>query len=132
MELPVVTAKKLIASGQYSWIDELYFGAIPEEADTTGDKTIVLVTSVTEPLGKFNNDSPSALEANLQVQIFYGNNYAGSVLDAQLQLVNLFINNGWNISGREPNILDPDTNQVIATFTVSKSFQLKLKEVINQ
>lgn len=127
MEQPVVNAKKLIASGQYSWIDELYFTQIPQEADTTGDKTIVLVTSVTEPLGKFNNDSPSALDANIQVQIFYGNKYEGSVLDAQLQLINLFINNGWNISGREPNTLDPDTNQVTATFTVSKSFPLKLE-----
>lgn len=127
MELPVVTAKKLIASGQYSWIDELYFNQIPEEADTTGDKTIVLVTSVTEPLGRFKNDTPSALEANLQVQIFYGNKFEGSTLDAQLQLINLFISNGWNISGREPNILDPDTNQVTATFTVSCNFTLKIE-----
>lgn len=127
MELPVVTAKKLIASSNYSWIDELYFNQIPEEADTTGDKTIVLVTSVTEPLGKWKNDTPSALEANLQVQIFYGNNFEGSTLDAQLQLINLFINNGWNISGREPNILDPDTNQVTATFTASCNFTLNFE-----
>lgn len=127
MELPVVTAKKLIASGQYSWIDELYFNQIPKEADTTGDKTIVLVTSVTEPLGQFKNDSPSALEANLQVQIFYANNFEGSTLDAQLQLINLFINNGWNISGREPNTIDPHTDQVTATFTVSCNFTLNFE-----
>lgn len=127
MELPVVTAKKLIASSKYPWIDELYFAQIPEEADTTGDKTIVLVTSVTEPLGQFKNDTPSALEANLQVQIFYGNKFEGSTLDAQLQLINLFINNGWNISGREPNTIDPNTSQVTATFTVSCNFTIKLK-----
>ncbi|TYA96768.1 DUF806 family protein [Lactobacillus sp. SL9-6] len=127
MELPVVTAKKLIASSNYSWIDELYFSQIPEEADTSGDKTIVLITSVTEPLGRYKNDTPSALEANLQVQIFYGNNFEGSTLDTQLQLINLFINNGWNISGREPNILDPDTNQVTATFTVTCNFTLNFE-----
>lgn len=127
MELPVVTAKKLIASSKHPWIDELYFNQIPEEADTTGDKTIVLVTSVTEPLGQFKNDSPSALEANLQVQIFYANKFEGSTLDAQLQLINLFISNGWNISGREPNILDPDTNQVTATFTVSCHFTINFE-----
>lgn len=127
MELPVVNAKKLIASSRYPWIDELYFTQIPEEADTTGDKTIVLITSVTEPLGQFKNDTPSALEANLQVQIFYGNNFEGSALDAQLQLINLFINNGWYISSREPNILDPDTNQVTATFTVSCHFTINFE-----
>lgn len=127
MELPVVTAKKLIASSKYPWINELYFTQIPEEADTTGDKTIVLITSVKEPLGQFKNDSPSALEANLQVQIFYGNKFEGNTLDAQLQLVNLFINNGWYISSREPNILDPDTNQVTATFTVSCNFTINFE-----
>jgi len=127
MELPVVTAKKLIASRKYPWINELYFTQIPEEADTTGDKTIVLITSVTEPLGRYKNDTPSALEANLQVQIFYGNNFEGSTLDAQLQLINLFISNGWYISSREPNILDPDTNQVTATFTVSCNFTINLE-----
>lgn len=127
MELPVVTAKKLIASSKYPWIDELYFTQVPEEADTTGDKTIVLITSVTEPLGQFKNDTPSALEANLQVQTFYGSKFEGNILDAQLQLINLFINNGWYISSREPNTLDPDTNQVTATFAVTCHFTLNFE-----
>lgn len=126
MELPIVTAKKLIATGNFTWIDELYFGQIPAEADTTGTKTIVLVTSVTEPFGKYNNDSPSVLDATVQVQIFFEKDTQMNVLDAQLQLVNLFIQDDWQLSNREPNVIDPDTNQVTALFYASKNFTLTL------
>ena len=71
MELPVMTVYQLIQSLHYGWIDQLYSMNIPPGADTSGKQTIVLVTSVTEPLGGYRNDRFSNLQANIQIQIFW-------------------------------------------------------------
>lgn len=84
MELPVMTVYHLVQSLQYGWIDELYSMNIPPGADTSGNQTIVLITSITEPLGGFRNDQFSNLQANIQIQIFWKKNHKKIFLTMKL------------------------------------------------
>ncbi|MDN6765839.1 MAG: DUF806 family protein, partial [Lactiplantibacillus plantarum] len=117
MELPVMTVYQLIQSLHYGWIDELYSMNIPPGADTSGKQTIVLITSITEPLGGFRNDQFSNLQANIQIQIFWKKETQENIFNNEVALMNDLENQDWLVSSHEPNTVDPDTDQVTATFS---------------
>lgn len=125
MELPVMTVYQLIQSLHYGWIDELYSMNIPPGADTSGKQTIVLVTSVTEPLGGYRNDRFSNMQANIQIQIFWKKETQENIFNEEVTLMNNLENQDWLVSSHEPNTVDPDTDQITATFSVSKTITMK-------
>ncbi|WP_366510932.1 DUF806 family protein [Levilactobacillus brevis] len=125
IKLPVTQVYETIKANKPAWIDGLYPENIPNIVDKSGSKTLVLLTSVTEPLSGYRNDTFSEISASIQVQIFFSKTVAINVLDAQLGLMNLLDDNGWIIATRYPNVVDPYTEQVTATFSVFKNIKIK-------
>lgn len=125
MELPVMTVYHLVQSLHYGWIDQLYPMNIPPGADTSGNQTIVLITSITEPLGGFRNDQFSNMQANIQVQIFWKKETQENIFNNEVALMNDLENQDWLVSSHEPNTVDPHTDQVTATFSVTKTIIVK-------
>lgn len=125
IKLPVTQVYEIIKANKSSWIDGLYPENIPNIVDKSGSKTLVLITSVSEPLSGFKNDTFSELNVSIQVQVFFSKTISINVLDAQLELMNLLDANGWIIATRYPNVVDPDTEQVTATFSVFKKLKIE-------
>ncbi len=125
MELPVMTVYQLIQSLHYDWIDQLYSMNIPPGADTSGKQTIVLITSITEPLGGYRNDQFSNMQANIQIQIFWKKETQENIFNNEVALMNDLENQDWLVSSHEPNTVDPHTDQVTATFSVTKTIIVK-------
>ncbi|MDS1015178.1 DUF806 family protein [Lentilactobacillus buchneri] len=86
---------------------------------------MVLVTSVTEPLGGFRNDQFSNLQANIQIQIFWKKKTQENIFNNEVALMNDLENQDWLVSSHEPTTVDPDTDQVTATFSVTKTIIVK-------
>lgn len=113
--MPTKRAKALIESASFSMLDKIYTYNIPEsETDNVGS-TICLITDVrTDPALSGNLDF-HAFNQEIEVQIFYALN-APDPDKFESQLQHLFIKNGWVELDNRGHTLDPDTNQLTATF----------------
>ena len=113
--MPTKRAKSLIESASFSMLDKIYTYNIPEsETDNVGS-TICLITDVrTDPALSGNLDF-HAFNQEIEVQIFYALN-APDPDEFESQLQHLFIKNGWVELDNRGHTLDPDTNQLTATF----------------
>ena len=108
-------AKALIQSASFSMLDKIYTYNIPESETDNVDSTICLITDVrTDPALSGNLDF-HAFNQEIEVQIFYALN-APDPDEFESQLQHLFIKNGWVELENRGHTLDPDTNQLTATF----------------
>ena len=108
-------AKALIESASFSMLDKIYTYNIPESETDNVDSTICLITDVrTDPALSGNLDF-HAFNQEIEVQIFYALN-APDPDEFESQLQHLFIKNGWVELDNRGHTLDPDTNQLTATF----------------
>jgi Protein of unknown function (DUF806). len=71
MDMPIVTAKKMIESKKFSWLDGVYSGSMPEEIEDNVDKTIVLVTEWLNEPTRYANQSFKGWTIGVQVQTFF-------------------------------------------------------------
>ena len=113
--MPTKRAKALIESASFSMLDKIYTYNIPESETDNVDSTICLITDVrTDPALSGNLDF-HAFNQEIEVQIFYALN-APDPDEFESQLQHLFIKNGWVELDNRGHTLDPDTNQLTATF----------------
>ena len=113
--MPTKRAKSLIESASFSMLDKIYTYNIPESETDNVDSTICLITDVrTDPALSGNLDF-HAFNQEIEVQIFYALN-APDPDEFESQLQHLFIKNGWVELDNRGHTLDPDTNQLTATF----------------
>lgn len=113
--MPTKRAKSLIESASFSMLDKIYTYNIPESETDNVDSTICLITDVrTDPALSGNLDF-HAFYQEIEVQIFYALN-APDPDEFESQLQHLFIKNGWVELDNRGHTLDPDTNQLTATF----------------
>lgn len=108
-------AKALIQSASFKILDEIYTYNIPQSEDNNVDKTICLITDVRTDPALPGNEDFHALDKEVEVQIFYGLS-APDPDEFETQLQHLFIQNGWSELDNRGHTLDPDTNQLTATF----------------
>lgn len=126
MDMPTVTAKKMIEDKNFSWVDGVYHGSIPEEIKDNVDKTVVLVTEWLNEPARYANQSFKGWTIGVQVQTFFKlKEQPISLIDAEIAMARLFKNNGWQIDDSKTNIKDPDTKQWSQSFLFSKNINLK-------
>ena len=108
-------AKALIQSAHFNILNEVYTYTIPSNEDDNADKTICLITDVRTDPALPGNEDFHAFDKEVEVQVFYGLN-APDPDEFESQLQHLFIKNGWVELDNRGHTLDPDTNQLTATF----------------
>ena len=107
-------ASNLIESFNFSEIDKVYTFNLPQEAQDSTDKTIVLITDTDTSLA-FGNDDFYSKDREVELQIFYKLNPDFDPDELETKLLKYFIENNWTIADIRGHILDPDTKQL--TFT---------------
>ena len=126
MDMPTVTAEKLIKSANFNWVDSIYRGSIPEEVIDNTDTTVINITEWLSEPGKYANQSFKWWTIGVGIQIFFKKGkQAMSLIDAEIELARLFQKNNWSIDQSKNNVKDPGTEQMSQVFLFSKNILLK-------
>ena len=113
-------AVALISAASLVGIDEVYGNNLPQEAVDSLDKTVVLVTdAANNPSGYGNNDF-WRLNQEVEVQIWYSQDFANDPEVLEVSLMKLFVHSDWQVSAVRQRTLDPDTQQLMNTFYFSR------------
>lgn len=113
--LAVLRAQKLMQGMKDSLLDAVYTSNLPaEEVDDTS-RTVALITDVRADLALPGNGDFHAQDKQVEVQIYYkldGDNPD----EFETKLKHLFIQNGWVMTDNRGHTVDPNTQQLTATF----------------
>lgn len=113
--LAVLRAQKLMQGMKDSPLDAVYTSNLPaEEVDDTS-RTVALITDVRADLALPGNGDFHAQDKQVEVQIYYkldGDNPD----EFETKLKHLFIQNGWVMTDNRGHTVDPNTQQLTATF----------------
>lgn len=113
--LAVLRAQKLMQGMKDSPLDAVYTSNLPaEEVDDTS-RTVALITDVRADLALPGNGDFHAQDKQVEVQIYYkldGDNPD----EFETKLKHLFIQNGWVMIDNRGHTVDPNTQQLTATF----------------
>lgn len=113
--LAVLRAQKLMQGMKDSPLDAVYTSNLPaEEVDDTS-RTVALITDVRSDLALPGNEDFHAQDKQVEVQIYY--KLDGDDPDEfETKLKHLFIQNGWVMIDNRGHTVDPNTQQLTATF----------------
>lgn len=113
--LAVLRAQKLMQGMKDSPLDAVYTSNLPaEEVDDTS-RTVALITDVWAGLALPGNGDFHAQDKQVEVQIYY--KLDGDDPDEfETKLKHLFIQNGWVMIDNRGHTVDPNTQQLTATF----------------
>lgn len=113
--LAVLRAQKLMQGMKDSPLDAVYTSNLPaEEVDDTS-RTVALITDVRADLALPGNEDFHAQDKQVEVQIYY--KLDGDDPDEfETKLKHLFIQNGWVMTDNRGHTVDPNTQQLTATF----------------
>lgn len=130
MQLPTVTAFKLLQSANFEWIDQMFRDGLPEEVGDVDDQTIVDITEWLNEPTYYANQTFKGWLIGVEIQIFYSNSLPAefNIMDAEIKLADLFKKDDWNIEQSKNHIQDPDTGQVSKVFYFSKILLIKEKK----
>lgn len=130
MQLPTVTAFKLLQSANFEWIDQMFRDGLPEEVGDVDDQTIVDITEWLNEPAYYANKTFKGWNIGVEIQIFYSNSLPAefNMMDAEIKLADLFKKDDWNIEQSKNHIQDPDTGQVSKVFYFSKILLIKEKK----
>ena len=114
----VLEAKSLVESSSFSEIDNIYTNNIPAELTTedVSNKTIMLITHVNSKADLAGNKDFYMLDRQIEVQIFYNLNIDYDPESFELELKRLFYSNDYELTDDRGHTVDPDTQQLTATF----------------
>lgn len=113
--LAVLRAQRLMQGMKDSPLDAVYTSNLPaEEVDDTS-RTVALITDVRADLALPGNGDFHAQDKQVEVQIYY--KLDGDDPDEfETKLKHLFIQNGWVMTDNRGHTVDPNTQQLTATF----------------
>lgn len=97
MEMPTTTAKELIDSAKFSWVDNTYSGSVPEDVTSNDETTDIAVTEWLNEPAAYANEMFKRWRIGVEVQIFYSPDPGITLIDAEIQLAQLFKQAGWTI-----------------------------------
>lgn len=123
MELPVIQANNLIKSASYSWINNVYRGAFPENVVDDTDKTDVLITEYANEPAYYANQTFKGWQIGVELQIFYAKDTNINFQDVEITIAKLFNLDGWQIEQSKNRIKDPDTKQWCKVFYFVKDIK---------
>lgn len=127
MKLPVIQAKNLIKANLPTWIDEVYTTAIPSSVAENVDNNVILITETINEPSSYGNNRFKYWEIGIELQIFYKYHVDNgfSMLDAEIELAQLFKKNNWFLERSRNHIKDPGTKQISKVFYFTKEEKLK-------
>ena len=113
--LAVLRAQKLLQGMKDSLLDAVYTSNLPAEEVDDSSRTVALITDVRSDLALPGNSDFHAQDKQVEVQIYY--KLDGDDPDAfETKLKHLFIQNGWVMLDDRGHTVDPNTQQLTATF----------------
>ncbi|SYW19480.1 DUF806 family protein [Oenococcus oeni] len=123
----VIEIKQIITDGAFSWIDNIYSDAIPENVLTDEDNagnvvTDCLITETDNSPTTWGNNTFTEINEGVEIRLFYSLNLP-STFDmgaSEIALMKLLLVNNWQINRTDAHYQDPDTGQTISSIYVSK------------
>lgn len=113
--LAVLRAQKLLQGMKDSLLDAVYTSNLPAEEVDDSSRTVALITDVRSDLALPGNSDFHAQDKQVEVQIYY--KLDGDDPDEfETKLKHLFIQNGWVMLDDRGHTVDPNTQQLTATF----------------
>lgn len=113
--LAILRAQKLMQSMKDSPLDAVYTSNLPVEEVDDSSRTVALITDVRSDLALPGNSDFHAQDKQVEVQIYY--KLDGDDPDEfETKLKHLFIQNGWVMLDNRGHTVDPNTQQLTATF----------------
>ena len=113
--LAILRAQKLIQSMKDTTLDAVYTSNLPVEEVDDSSRTVALITDVRSDLALPGNSDFHAQDKQVEVQIYY--KLDGDDPDEfETKLKHLFIQNGWVMIDNRGHTVDPNTQQLTATF----------------
>ena len=113
--LATLRAQKLMQSMKDSPLDAVYTSNLPVEEVDDSSRTVALITDVRSDLALPCNSDFHAQDKQVEVQIYY--KLEGDDPDEfETKLKHLFIQNGWVMFDNRGHTVDPNTQQLTATF----------------
>lgn len=113
--LAVLRAQKLMQGMKDSPLDAVYTSNLPAEETDDTSRTVALITDVRSDLALPGNEDFHAQDKQVEVQIYY--KLDGDDPDEfETKLKHLFIQNGWVMIDNRGHTVDPNTQQLTATF----------------
>lgn len=101
-------------------IDKIYDNNLPQEAIDSLDKTVVLVTDAGNSPSGYGNGDFWRLSQEVEVQIWYSQEFGGDPEALEVTLMKAFVHAGWQVAAVRQRTLDPDTQQLMNTFYFSR------------
>lgn len=113
--LATLRAQKLMRSMKDSPLDAVYTSNLPVEEADDSSRSVALITDVRSDLALPGNSDFHAQDKQVEVQIYY--KLDGDDPDEfETRLKHLFIQNGWVMFDNRGHTVDPNTQQLTATF----------------
>lgn len=125
MEVPVVQAINLVESVNFDWLDEVFQGSIPTKIQDDDTKTVALITEYLSEPTNFGNSRFKGWQIGVEMQIFYKKKADFNLLEAEINMANLFEKDGWLIEQSKNHIKDPGTKQLSKVFYFTKKLRLE-------
>lgn len=122
MKTPTVMAKELLAGTD--WINKLYIGSIPANAEIDTNQTTVLIQEYLNEPVLYANTKIKYWRVGVEVQVFWtlqGDDFQNREIDVAVK----FNQNEWKVESSRSRIKDPDTQQWTKTYYFSKIIKLK-------
>jgi hypothetical protein len=113
-------AVALVNTSGLSGIDAIYGNNLPKEVADSLDKTVVLVTDAGNSPSGYGNGDFWRLSQEVEVQIWYSQEFGGDPEALEVALMKAFVHAGWQASAVRQRTLDPDTQQLSNTFYFSR------------
>lgn len=113
--LAVLRAQRLMQGMKDSPLDAVYTSNLPAEEIDDTSHSVALITDVRSDLALPGNEDFHAQDKQVEVQIYYkldGDNPD----EFETKLKHLFIQNGWVMTDNRGHTVDPNTQQLTATF----------------
>lgn len=113
--LAILRAQKLMQSMKDTTLDAVYTSNLPVEEVDDSSRTVALITDVRSDLALPGSGDFHAQDKQVEVQIYY--KLDGDDPDEfETKLKHLFIQNGWVMLDNRGHTVDPNTQQLTATF----------------
>ncbi|WP_203628322.1 DUF806 family protein [Lacticaseibacillus mingshuiensis] len=101
-------------------IDKIYGNNLPQEVADSLYKTVVLVTDAGNSPDGYSNNDFWRLAQEVEVQIWYSQQFNSDPETLEVTLMKLFVHAGWQVAAVRQRTLDPDTQQLMNTFYFSR------------
>lgn len=113
-----VNLKEIIENKHYDWIDAIFVNLFPVEMQGATEKTVAIITESDEQPTDWGNDTFNSISNELEVEIFYSDDFRFDMQKAEVTLMKDLEKEGYRISNSRSHFVDPDTGQIVKTIYV--------------